>query len=184
MTPCTSLSEDLRLDAAELAADAMSALYDLVRADVVPVLASEFLIPESELGDALALLQPGLGGLVAHYPAKEIVDRQRASLYNALASLDRAPAALLMAQLRRQSGIMPQERAMGDYIARFAVHKNLRGTGTADRLMRLFAAGRPVISLHVRKDNPRAIRFYYRHGFKECGKSEEFLLMMRGRAAL
>lgn len=179
LIPCQELSEELRMAAAELAVEAMSDLYDPVRADILPVLTSEFLVHECELGDGLALLGQGMIGLVAHYPADQLTDRQRASLHHALGGLDREAAASLIAQLRQQSATMPSELAAGQYIARFAVPESSRGVGTADRLMTLFAADRPVISLHVLSDNRRAIAFYRRHGFVERGNSEQFLLMIR-----
>lgn len=179
LTPCQSLSGELRGEAAELVVDAMSALYDPIRSNIVPILASEFLLPESELGDGLALLGPGVEGLVAHYPAEELAQRQRASLHHSLGGLDSAAARLLIAQLRREAGMMPNEPAYGQYIARFAIPPSARGTGVSDRLLALFAVGRPAISLHVRTSNLRAIGFYRRHGFVEAGKSDEFLLMTR-----
>ncbi len=180
LKPCRDLSEDDRFASAELAADAMSELYDPVRVDVIPVLAAEFLVPESELGDAFVSIGSGITGIVAHYPATQLADRQTASLHHALRNLNSASAGMLITQLRRQSSRMPRGAAIGSYIARIAVLGSLRGDGTADDLISMFVASRPVVSLHVLKENLRAVGFYRRHGFIERDASAEFLLMTRG----
>lgn len=179
LTRCSVLSEAQRLEAAKLASEAMSTLYDAVGDDVLSMLTDEFQVEGSELGDAVALIDSAVDGLVASYPAEEYQSRQRVSLHHALGNLGREAGARLIAQLRLLAAQIPQGGLKGEYVARFAVRRDLRGSGTADRLMGLFVADHPTVSLHVRADNARAIGFYHRHGFvpKTAG---EFQLMQRG----
>jgi GNAT superfamily N-acetyltransferase len=172
------MPESLRVEAAKLAAEAMSALYEPVGDEVIGVLASEFLIEGSELGEAAALVDSGVQGLIAAYPAHEYQNRQRISLHHALGNLSAPAAQRLIRQLRVLAEQIPRERLKGEYIARFAVRADARGSGVADKLMALFLAEHPSASLHVRAANERAIRFYRRHGF-ELGGRGEFLLMWR-----
>lgn len=181
LTSCADLSEAERQQAAVLAAEAMPILYDPVGPPAVPMLAAEFLLPDGELGQAVATVGEQVDGLVAAYPATDYADRQRNSLHHALGNLDRAGAGQLIAALRDLSGEVPSEGLDGDYIARFTVRSALRGSGTADRLMETFVVARPLVTLHVRADNGRAISFYRRHGFEERSRSRSYLLMQRGR---
>ena len=180
LIPCSSLSEAERLEAAELAADAMITLYHGIRQEAVPILAGEFLIAEGELGAALALTGSGIDGLIAAYPAAEFESRQRISAYHALRSLSPIAAGKLTARLRQISQEIPEGTLSGDYIARFAIRPELRGSGAADHLMSLFLADHPQISLHVRSDNARALTFYRRHGLVPTSESHQFVLMQRG----
>jgi len=179
LTRCAALSEAQRIEAAKLATEAMSTLYEPLGDEVLPVLANEFQVEGSELGDALGLLDATVDGLIASYPAEEYQSRQRVSLHHALGNLSREGGAQLIAQLRLLADQIPQGGLEGQYVARFAVRSGLRGSGVADRLMDLFIADHPTVSLHVRADNARAIGFYRRHGFvaKTAG---EFQLMQRG----
>jgi hypothetical protein len=140
---CSALSEAQRLAAAKLAAEAMSALYDPVGDEVIPMLAEEFCVEGSELADSVALVETTVDGLVASYPSEEYQTRQRVSLHHALGYLSREAGGRLIAQLR----------VLADQI--------------------------PVVSLHVRSDNVRAIGFYRRHGFVQKTNGE-FHLMQRG----
>lgn len=176
---CSALSEAQRLAAAKLASEAMSALYDPVGDEVIPMLAEEFCVEGSELADSVALVETTVDGLVASYPSEEYQTRQRVSLHHALGYLSREAGGRLIAQLRLLADQIPQGGLEGEYVARFAVRNDLRGCGTADRLMDLFVADHGTVSLHVRSDNDRAIRFYRRHGFVPK-TSGEFHLMQRG----
>jgi ribosomal protein S18 acetylase RimI-like enzyme len=176
---CATLSEAQRLAAANLASEAMSTLYDLVGDEVVPMLAKEFEVEGTELADAVALVDSTVEGLVASYPAEEYQSRQRVSLHHALGNLGHEAGDRLMEQLRQLAGQIPQGGVEGEYVARFAVRSDLRGSGAADRLMDLFVANHSVVTLHVRDDNARAIGFYRRHGFVRK-KAGAFQLMQRG----
>ena len=179
LTRCATLPEARRLEAAKLAAEAMMTLYEPLGDEVLPVLAAEFQIKGSELGDAVGLLAPTVDGLIASYPAEEYQSRQRVSLHHALGSLSREGGSRLIAQLRLLADQIPHGGLEGEYIARFAVRSGSRGSGVAVRLMTGFVADHPTVSLHVRADNARAVGFYRRHGFvaKIVG---DFQLMQRG----
>jgi ribosomal protein S18 acetylase RimI-like enzyme len=160
----------------------MTTLYAPVGEEIIGVLADEFLVEGSELADATVLIEEGITGFVAAYPAKEYQSRQRISLHHALRELSPEGGKRLVAQLRRLANQTSRGRILGQYIARFAVPPKLRGTGAADRLMDLFAAEHPQITLHVRSENERAIRFYERHGFSVARDSGDFLIMTRESA--
>jgi ribosomal protein S18 acetylase RimI-like enzyme len=173
------LSEAHRLEAAELASEAMSALYDPVGDEVIPMLAAEFRVEGSELADAVALVDSTVDGLVASYPSEEYQSRQRVSLHHALGTMSREAGERLIARLRLLADQIPQGGLQGEYVARFAVRNDLRGSGAADRIMDFFVADHGLVSLHVRNDNARAIGFYRRHGFV-AKTSGRFQLMQRG----
>ena len=179
LTPCSGLSEAHRLEAAKLASEAMSTLYEPIGDKVVPMLADEFQVEASELGNSVALVASSVEGLVASYPSEEYRSRQRVSLHHALGTLDSIAGRRLFEQLRLLADQIPQGGLEGEYVARFAVRSDLRGSGTADRLMDLFVADHPVVTLHIRSDNARAIGFYRRHGFVPKNDGE-FQLMQRG----
>ena len=179
LVPCSALPEQDRLEAAKLAAEAMSSLYQPLGNAATAMLAGEFLVEGSELGDAVALHHGAVEGMIASYPAEQYSSRQRVSFHHALGHLDRESGQKLIEQLRLLAGAIPQDGVAGEYVARFAVRDDLRGTGVADRLMNLFIADHPHVSLHVRADNSRAIGLYRRHGFAERGDRRAFLLMAR-----
>jgi ribosomal protein S18 acetylase RimI-like enzyme len=182
LIPCSNLSEAQRLEAARLAAEALPSIYGSVGDEAFPMLAAEFLVAGSELADAVAISNSVVEGIVASYAADQCRSRQLVSLHHALHSLSAAAGARLIAQLRSVSDLIPTDQLRGQYVARFAVPNSRRGTGAADRLMNLFTRAHPVVTLHVRSDNARAIRFYRRHGFVEQS-SGEFLLMTRDPSA-
>ena len=165
--------------AAHLAAEAMADLYEDVGHEAVEVLSREFLINGSELGDAAVLLDKDVCGLIAAYPAREYQSRQRVSLHHALGSLSPEGGKKLISALRRLADQIPQGRIEGAYIARFAVRADLRGSGTANRMLEQFLSDQKTVSLHVRADNSRAIAFYRRHGFIESDGAGTHLLMSR-----
>lgn len=179
-TPCRLLSEPQRIEAASLAVQAMSSLYDAVGDAVVATLAGEFLIADGELGQSLAVMDPDVAGLVAAYPAEQLKARQAVSLHHALGSLDRDSGARLIARLRELSAMVPQAGLAGSYIARFAVRSDRRGSGLANDMMEVFVSDHPLVTLHVRTDNDRAISFYRRHGFVSREQTDDFVLMRRG----
>ena len=176
---CIALPPAQRLEAAKLASEAMSTLYEPLGDEVLPMLAAEFEVEGSELGDAVVFIGSSVDGLVASYPAAEYQSRQRVSLHHALGTLSRETGGHLIAQLRRLAVQIPEGGLEGEYVARFSVRHSLRGSGTADRLMDFFVRNHPVITLHVRADNSRAIGFYRRHGFV-MKTAAEFQLMQRG----
>jgi ribosomal protein S18 acetylase RimI-like enzyme len=181
LTKCYDLPAVERRQAAVLAAEAMPILYDPVGSQAIPMLAAEFLLPDGELGQAVAVVGGEVDGLVAAYPAADYADRQRTSLHHALGNLDRVGASKMVAALRDLSGEVPSEGLNGVYIARFTVRSALRGSGLADRLMETFVADRPLATLHVSADNVRAISFYRRHGFEERSRSRSYLLLKRAQ---
>ena len=98
----------------------------------------------------------------------------------AIAFRDGAPVGIVGWSLR------DDETALG--LSSMWVHPSVRGDGVADALMTLvkdMARGRAVaLDLDVRADNPRARRFYERHGFRVTGeetgrRSGARLLVMR-----
>jgi len=180
LVKCNTLAAEERLSAARLAADAMAALYRPLGEEALPVLADEFLIEGSELGDSVALMNSTVEGLIASYPAAEYQSRQRVSLHHALSELSREAGERLVEQLRALASQIPQDRIEGEYLARFAVRPDLRGSGRADRLMDYLVSSHPKISLHVRTDNGRAVSFYRRHGFVDRSDGGGFLMMQRG----
>lgn len=179
-TPCQLLSKPQRIEAALLAVQAMSSLYDAVGTDIGPTLAQEFLNPDGELGQSLAVIDSNVAGLLAAYPAENLKARQAVSLHHALGSLDRDSSARLIVRLRELSAMVPQKGLAGSYIARFAVRTDRRGSGLADNMMEVFLSDHPLVTLHVRTDNDRAIKFYLRHGFLRGEGASEFVLMRRG----
>jgi GNAT superfamily N-acetyltransferase len=158
----------------------MPALYGSIGPEAVRMLAAEFLTSGGEISDALALARQHVDAVVASYPATEYQDRQRTSLHHALRHLDAPASARFVAELRLLAEDIRRDGLAGDYIARFAVRSDLRGLGTADQLMQAFVVGRPLITLHVRADNDRAIGFYRRHGFVVSSSSRAYLIMQRG----
>ena len=87
-------------------------------------------------------------------------------------------------------GTVPRESI---YLSRFAVDKDYRGSGLASRLLEVFLCleddnvrGRDQFSLHVDRDNERAIAFYSKHEFYMYHTGLRYLTMVcsqEGRCA-
>jgi len=80
-------------------------------------------------------------------------------------------------------GIVPDGRI---YLSRFAIDQYFRGSGLASQMMELFlsledASGvrRDKFSLHVDRQNERAIAFYRKHGFGIHYTGSRYLTMVR-----
>ncbi len=87
----------------------------------------------------------------------------------------RAGMAALLPRKRRRRPASPGARAPKKCgLLSIGVLPEHWGTGVADRLMDCFmqcaaGAGHEAVALTVRRDNPRAIRFYERHGWEPAG---------------
>src|SRR5829696_5657354 len=92
---CDTLTDTGRRQAAELACEALPALYKGIAEFMVPVLAAEFLVPGSEMAGAIAIVDGQVRGLIAAYPAETYSSRQRVSLHHALSNLSPAEGKLL-----------------------------------------------------------------------------------------
>lgn len=87
------------------------------------------------------------------------------------------------------ASLLPQHRTQTRHrgeVGGFYVRRAAQGQGAADQLLgALIAAGQAVgvwqLELHVAASNTRAIRFYTRHGFVECGRIPNATLSAGGR---
>jgi len=108
-------------------------------------------------------------GFLFAYPLREMFSRQAQSLRRLL-TLAPVPAALRqpLADLARSKGRIGTANSY--YLARIYVGQQSRGQGVGEALMREFEAqgrarGFGALSLHVRRENDRAQRFYTWLGF-------------------
>lgn len=166
-----TVGPDARLAVAELAYEALKPYYHRLPIPddrIYMVLADEACDPSTELGAGQVMLIDGhVAGLIVAYPADEMRARQQASLFHLLqAEIDESEA--ILAAAAAQAADVPPVAPDAFYLARIAVTAAQRGTGLAETLLSSIGAGLPPlmpISLHVHRDNERAIRFYLRCGF-------------------
>jgi GNAT superfamily N-acetyltransferase len=83
---------------------------------------------------------------------------------------------LAYAQLRPSPSPCPLDFSKPLEVARFYVDSRQHGTGLAGSLMKTCLAwaatrGHAGLWLQVWEANPRAIRFYEKHGFQDCGET-------------
>lgn len=166
------IGADARIALAGLAHAALAPYYD--RLDVAPTrllaaLAGEMTDSSTELGMAQAVMAgDAVAGLLVAYPAAELRSRQQASLFHLLGTNAGEDDAILAAA-GEQSANLPAISSDTYYLARIAVAPEFRGSGLAEKMLALLDGRIPPriqVTLHVHRDNARAIRFYCRAGFR------------------
>jgi|GEM_PF-6938511 len=93
----------------------------------------------------------------------QLIDMQ--TLFREFTREQRETLQLTLADISRQT---QNVATVGWYLTRISIAPGDRGNGLADALMDIFfsqSPDAPEYSLHVHKDNARAISFYHRHGF-------------------
>lgn len=171
LAPVSEVSDFHRVLLAELAYESLASYYARLsenKAATALALNSEFDEPHTELGTTHAAFRHDvMAGMIAAYPAEEMADRQRASLFCHL-ECDALNQERVLSAASVQARAIPTLPVSHFYIARIAITVDFRGLGVADTLINHVKSAVPTsrpISLHVHKDNGRAMAFYRRMGF-------------------
>jgi ribosomal protein S18 acetylase RimI-like enzyme len=173
-------------DAARLARLAFEDFYGLFSSDperLFPAIVAQFRNP-SELNQVVAAVEDGrVVGIGSSYDAREMAERQMAGVRLLLeAADDHLAAARALREFRRNFAPPPAD---GAYLSRLVVAPERRGSGLAAELLarverRAAGAGLPQLSLHVRRDNARALAFYARAGYRPADAGDlGYLLLAR-----
>jgi GNAT superfamily N-acetyltransferase len=175
-----------RWEAAGLARESFEEYFDkldLPEDVLLRILEAEFLEPATELSCTRVALdvEERVVGVVTAFPSAEIVERQQATLFHLLSSIDddAAERVLQMSGCHR-NGVPPAPRG-SYYLARFAVTKSRRGSGDAALMFQGFreaARSFATIALHVNRANVRAQAFYSKQGMLPYGPADlEYLCL-------
>ena len=117
----------------------------------------------------VAIESDGLvAGIVSGIASKSLRRAQLVDMQMLFRQFDRAQRETLQQTLSDMARLTQTIPTDGWYLTRISVASQHRGGGLADTLMDTFYAQSPdtqEYSLHVHKDNARAIAFYQRHGF-------------------
>lgn len=163
----TSLSEGARREVAALICESLPELYELVGhvgGDPVAAAIAQMDVPGSEVGNVRVATKRGrIIGVCATIPAAGLARAQLIGTGALLSSVGPVQRKDLGERIKVFRGQIPKAPTTGNYLTRIAVVADARGTGASDWMMReLLTVG--ALSLHVRRDNTRAIAFYRRHG--------------------
>jgi GNAT superfamily N-acetyltransferase len=171
--PLADLSEEQLEQAAQLVFLAFSEYYSIFTHDVSRLRSSiveQFRHPtEVDTGFA-SITADSCTGVVCYYDLAEQQGRQTLSLKALMDTTDTpTPTFRAIKDLAAQVPVISEEHM---YLSRIAVGDRHRGTGLAQKLFDALRAQTAVhrkksIALHVRRDNARAIAFYFHLGFTE-----------------
>jgi GNAT superfamily N-acetyltransferase len=147
--------------------------YSLFSADLprlIEAIRCQLREPDSELGLTSYLTADGrVVGVYSWYAAAEAEERKLVSLRMLLDVFEPSPAG--RAELRQLRQEIPAVDAGPAYLSRIAVAEGCRGAGFGQRLIQAFeqealSRNHRLASLHVRRSNDRAIRFYHAAGYR------------------
>jgi len=160
-------------ETARLVYQAHPEYYDLFcddRTRLLEAIRSQLLEADSELGNTRILFAgTQVVGVHSWYHASDTDVRKMVSLRILMDVLDPSLAAL--ERLRQFKCELPPIDPDTCYLSRITVAENVRGSGFGQLLIRDFEqeavrAGCRLVSLHVRGENHRAIRFYEAAGYR------------------
>jgi len=173
-----SCDDDALLQAAALVYSSLPAYYDLfgISHHVVAKL-----FRGTSLEDAVVAVTPkGVAvGVVAGHDVSDLRRRSYAELQQLMRAVLQASRARVRDAVSAHALKVAPPAAVGRYLARFAVAPSMRGIGLADLLLDRFELDGDSFSLHVHRDNARAIQFYRRRGYSFVGPEVEYRVMTR-----
>jgi ribosomal protein S18 acetylase RimI-like enzyme len=164
---------DCAMEVARLIYQSHPEFYSLFSADLarlIEAIRCQLFEPDSELGITNYLAAGGrVVGVYSWYGAAEAEERKLISLRMLLDAFEPSLAAL--GELRKLRQEIPTVDGDAAYLSRIAVAEGCRGAGFGQRLIQDFeeeslARNHRLASLHVRRHNDRAIRFYRAAGYR------------------
>jgi|MDTA01.2.fsa_nt_gb ribosomal protein S18 acetylase RimI-like enzyme len=145
----------------------------------IPSIVNEmFSLLGSSVSETMVLTQFKAGtddtvaGVMASIPGPKLMAANLIDLRHLLASVPIAQQEDVKGKVVSFGGQVPPVDKEIYYLSRIAVRQDLYGSGVADDLLDAFTErnpGFPVLGLHVKRDNTRALSFYRRHGYKPSG---------------
>lgn len=174
-------------EAADLVYQSLPAYYDLFGFDkpvVISMISEQFHLSGSEVSDGVALCDAAVAGICFGLPGHKVRSAQLVSLGHLRNLVPKAERLAVGQRVSAFASLVQPVSVGGRYLSRFAVRRDRRGSGIADRLLDAFLQSVPLgeaAILHVKRDNVAATRFYARHGFAAApaGEGFEYIVMQR-----
>ncbi len=175
--PVAELDAEARRAAAGLVYESFAEFYDLLPlapAQRIAAITAQFELSASELGATVVACSEGeVVGIHSALAAERLQAAQLVGVARFAQSLSGDARRSFRSGLNGFAGQVPPVPEESFHLARFAVAAERRGSGIAAALLDNFlAAGRGFdrYSVHARRDNTRAIRFYEKHRFAPCSQ--------------
>jgi ribosomal protein S18 acetylase RimI-like enzyme len=171
----------LQSGAAQLVVESLPEYYALFANHVTSmgkVVSEMFALAGSSIGETMAAVQQSdsqkrsVAGIMASLPGSKLTTANLIDLRHLLASVPVEQAVNVKRSVASFGEQIPILEPDTYYLSRIAVRNDMHGSGIADDLLNAFAMrnpGYPKLSLHVKRDNTRALSFYQRHGFRASG---------------
>jgi ribosomal protein S18 acetylase RimI-like enzyme len=172
---------ELQNGAAQLVVESLPEYYALFASHVTSmgkVVSDMFAMAGSSIGETMAAVQRkdshkrSVAGIMASLPGSKLTTANLIDLRHLMTSIPVDQAVNVKRSVASFGEQIPILEPETYYLSRIAVRKDIQGSGIADDLLNAFAMsnpGYPKLSLHVKRDNARALSFYQRHGFQVFG---------------
>lgn len=143
--------------------------------ELIEKLIEQMNMPNNEISATIvASLSGHIVGGYAAIPASTLSRTQMMSVMRLVKGLSADKQDAFLRELPKNLGTMPSLPVESFYLSRIAIAPSFQGHGVAGHLIEHFITSAmlqryPSVSLHVRKENNRAINFYKKYGFKTYG---------------
>lgn len=185
-----TLDEDGGLAAAYLIMESLPPYYKVEgidEAEMANAVAGMLGEPGSEIGSGFAALcDDQVAGILNFIKAELLPGARLVGAQKLLKRLSGESIKLFREHLRNYNadyGNVPGESL---YLSRIAIEKGYQGTGLAGKMMERFLSlnkdsekKQAGFSLHVDRNNERAIAFYHKYGFTSDSSESRYLTMIR-----
>jgi len=189
------LNKSQKLAAAFLIIESLPAYYlceGVDTGEIASAVADQIGVQGSDIGSGFVTLSNAVVvGVVTYLQSAALSFAQLVEAQGILRSLSRESRCLFRKHLEMYDRDFDTVPSGSLYLSRFAVDKKFRGGGLAKQMIDIFFnidRGKNEVSrlcsLHVDRDNQRAIRFYTKCGFVVQGSKSRYLTMVRSQDLL
>jgi len=185
-----TLSEAGRLTAAHLVMEALPPYYEvdgIEEAEMANAVAAILGDPGSEIGKGFAALcGDQVAGILNFIKAESLPGARLVGAQKLLKQLSGESVKVFREHLRNYNADFGDVPGGSLYLSRIAIGKGYRGTGLAGQMMERYLTlnndseeKQTCFSLHVDRNNERAIAFYRKFGFTSEDSETRYLTMTR-----
>ncbi len=177
----SNIQEKQRIPAAYLIMESLPDYYYVPNIDLAEMSRAVAVVigkknSETENG-ILVIMGNNIIGILTYLPAEKLATAQLIGAQSILKKLSPSSARIFRQHLKNYNSDFKKIPPAGIYLSRITVQRNYRGTTIAFRLMKTLLKTHNAVSLHVNKNNTRAINFYKKCGFIILEAGKQYLTM-------